>query len=259
MASRRTRSVTPPPEYPEHLGFILAEDAALKHMLETSLTLPDAQRVEKPVRVWYRYPESEHQIIYPFATIDLVGIEPALDVWHSEYRMYADDETEEAPDGSVSGHRLRDPSTSKTTDYGDPSLYFWRRNFLAYYLYYQIGLWTNQAVHDRLLSARMIRDIIMPHPSWLYVEADGSWKRMESLGWNNADMPSQEGASKRIFRKFYTVSVQTDIPQDRLANLALVPHIQKLLLRMEDRGNPGTYFTPDETTQYWETLHDWTT
>jgi hypothetical protein len=187
-------------------------------MLEATITLPDAERVEKPVRVWYRGPEPEHATTYPFVTIDLVGIEPAYDLWHSEYALYANSEVEENSDtGEVSGHRLYDPSTSKQIDYGDPVNFFQRRNYLQYRLFYQLGLWANNAVHDRILSARIFRDIIMPHPSWLYCEADGVWKRMETLSWSNADLPSQEGASKRIFRKMFTISVQTDIPQDRLA------------------------------------------
>ena len=248
---RSPRTPTPP----EHKGFILAEDDALKQLLEATLTAPDSGGTEKPVRVWYRFPDPEVQVTYPYCTIDLIGIEPAYDLWHSLYYLLPNSEIEENSDsGQVSGHRLYDPSTSPQTDYGDGSLFFERMNFLPYRLFYQLSLWANNAFHDRLLSARMFRDIVHPHSSWLFCPADGAWKRMETLSWTPADLPSQEGASKRIFRKLFTISVQTDMPQDRLASLMLEPKIQKLLLRMSDRDT-GTYFTPDKTTDYWETIH----
>ena len=83
--------------------------------------------------------------------------------------------------------------------------------------------------------------------------ADGVWKRMETISWASADIPTQEGASKRIFRKLYTISVQTDLPQDRLADLSLQPRIQKLLLRMTERTT-GEQLTPEDQSQQWEQL-----
>lgn len=261
MASSRTparpRKAPPaPPVYPEHLGFILAEEDALMEMLRATVTLPTGQGTEKPVRVWYRFPDSATQITYPYVTIDLVGIEPAYDLWHSEYALYKDSEVEEDSDtGTVTGHRLYDPSTARNIAQtaADPPDFFIRRNYLQYRLFFQLGLWCDNVAHDRILTARMIRDIVMPHPSWLHCPADGVWKRMETISWASADIPSQEGASKRIFRKIYTISVQTDIPQDRLADLSLQPRIQKLLLRMTERTT-GEQLTPEDQTQQWQQL-----
>ena len=256
----RPRTTTPvPPQYPDHIGFLLAEEDALKLMLEGTLTLPDRTGTEKPVRVWFRYPDPETTITYPFVTIDLIGIEPAYDLWHSEYALYKDSEVEEYSDtGEISGYRLYDPSTSHNIALTatDPPGYFKRRNYLQYRLIFQLGMWANNVAHDRLMSARMIRDIIQPHPSWLHCPADGVWKRMETLGWAAADMPSQEGAQKRIFRKMYTISVQTDLPQDRLADLSQQPRIKRLLLHMEDTRD-GSQVLPDDQSQYWYTLHDY--
>jgi hypothetical protein len=255
--------VANPPTYPEHLGFILAEEDALKTYLENTVTLPTRSGEEQSVRVWFRYPDPEHQTLYPYITIDLIGIEPAYDLWMSEFRYYLQSEVEEDSNtGVVTGHRLYDPSTSKDIVNPQPTNFFWRRNYLQYRLYYQLALWNNQAVLDRILSARMFRDIIMPHPSWLYCDADGTWKRMETLGWTAADLPSQEGASKRIFRKLYTISIQTDIPQDRLTQLTLNPEVQKVLLRMYELGtgdpssttDPPDWLTPDASTDYWEQI-----
>jgi len=260
----RPRKTTPPPEYPDHIGFILAEEDALKLMLEECLTLPDRTGAEKPVRIWFRFPDSETTITYPYVTIDLIGIEPAYDLWHSEYPLYKMSEVEEESDtGHVSGYRLYDPSTSRdialTAD--DPPGFFVRRNYLQYRLIFQLGLWSNNVAHDRIMTARMFRDIIQPHPSWLHCPADGVWKRMETLGWTPADIPSQEGAQKRIFRKMFTISVQTDLPQDRLADLSMQPRIQKLLLHMwgpPEADRTDGQILPEDRSQYWHTLHDFT-
>ena len=249
--TRPRKTTTTPPVYPPHIGFLLAEEDALKLMLEQTVTLPDSQGVEKPVRVWYRFPDPETTVTYPYITIDLTGIEPAYDLWHSEYPLLKDSEQEEDSNtGLPTRMRLYDPSTAPEITTTDPPHFFQRRNYLQYRLFFQLALWCNNVAHDRILTARMFRDIVMPHPSWLHCPADGVWKRMETMGWTPADIPTQEGAQKRIFRKLYSISVQTDIPQDRLADLRLVPRIQRLLLRVEDRGNGYQYYPDDQSQEY---------
>jgi len=251
MATARTRPRQPPttpPAYPDHVGFILAEEDALKTMLEQTVTLPDNKGDEQPVRVWYRYPDSATAITYPFLTLDLIGIEPAYDLWTSEYDLHPNMElAEESDTGTPVSPRTYDPSTSPQIAYGDPLDFWKRKHYLTYRLIEQVGLWSKWANHDRLLSARMIRDIILPRPSWLFCPADGVWKRMEVLEWTPADIATQEGADKRIFRKMLTLSIQTDIPQDRLDNLALQPRIQKVLYRINERTT-GTWLTGQEDT-----------
>lgn len=247
---------TTPPVTPAHNSFILAEDEAVKLMLENCVHVPNGQGVETPVRVWYRFPEPETAITYPFVTIDLVGIVPAQDLWESEYRLYRNSFEEIGPDGRETGtKRIYDPSTTPALNPAD-TYFFWRRNYLAYRLFYQLTMWANNSFHDRIMSARMFRDIIKPHPSWLHCPADQMWKRLETINWAAADLPSQEGGSKRIFRKIYTISVQTEIPQDRLDYLSKSPYIQKVLLRGFFQGSdPTDYWTGDQTTDFWETLH----
>jgi hypothetical protein len=159
---------------------------------------------------------------------------------------------------------LYDPSTSPSIDADQyPGLFFRRAHYITYRLYYQVGLWTNNAVHDRMLTARMIRDVIGPRPKWLLVPADQVYRRLEFLDWAQADVATQEGASRRIFRKIITLSIQTDIPQDRLEDLELQPYIQKLLYRMQETVSgmwvTGSANTPPSTTthpptEWWESI-----
>ena len=74
------------PVYPAQNQWLLAEDEAFKDLC-AQIQLPNDQGVLKPVPVWFRFPEAERQIIYPFITIDLIGIEPAYDLWTSIYMM----------------------------------------------------------------------------------------------------------------------------------------------------------------------------
>jgi hypothetical protein len=270
QTTRRTRPRQPPttpPNYPDHLGFILAEEDALKTYLENTVRLPVSSGTEELVRVWYRYPSAEHASTYPFITLDLIGVEPALDLHTSEYWLYPHCEHAESVPGAIpTERRLYDPGYSPRIDAQQwPGLFFQRRHYLTYRLYYQIGLWTKNAVHDRMLTARMLQKVILPRPSWLWVPADEVWRRMEVLDWSGADIATQEGADKRIFRKNITLSIQTDIAQDELWNLDLEPYIQKMLLRLKETTSDtyvlGQKDTPPEVTtveptEWWVVEHE---
>ena len=136
----------------------------------------------------------------------------------------------------------------------DPSKPVRRLNYLQYRLFYQISTWSKTFAHDRIMTGALIRDIIHPRPSWLQVGADHTWRRIEPMGWTSADMPTQEGGIKRIFRKIFTVSIQSEVPQDRLPLLEQRVAVEKVLVRGEYKDSPGTYWTEDETTQYWEQI-----
>jgi hypothetical protein len=66
-------------------------------------------------------------------------------------------------------------------------------------------------------------------------------------------MPIQEGGIKRIFRKAFTISVQSEIPQDQLPRLEQRAAVQKIVLRGQFIDT-GEYWTRDESTDYWEQI-----
>ena len=246
--------------YPVQNQFLLAEDAALKALL-TGIKVPTdkAAPAFMDVPVWFRFPESERAIVYPFITIDLIGIEPAYDLWESEWDMsenfavFHDDIT-----GKNVKTGLYDPSVSETVFHPlsglDPALPVRRPHYLQYRLFYQISAWSKTFAHDRVLTAQLIRDVIRPRPTWLRVAADKTWRRMEPMGWAAADIPIQEGGIKRIFRKVFTLSVQAEIPQDRLPDIEQALPVERVALRGFYMDFPDKYWTQDETTDYWEVI-----
>ena len=57
--------------------FILAEDEALKAHIQ-GLTVSDNSMPDRPVKVWFGYPDVEvRDQVFPFLTIDLIDIKAA--------------------------------------------------------------------------------------------------------------------------------------------------------------------------------------
>ena len=134
--------VTPPqigsPDLVAHTGFLLAEDEAIKAMV-SGITVPErpGSTETTEVLVWFRFPEGERQIRYPFITLDLITVEPAFELFTSVYN------------NELEG--LYQPSVSPTipplgpgglTTYSIP-------NYLPFRLVYQIMVHCRSSLHER--------------------------------------------------------------------------------------------------------------
>jgi hypothetical protein len=206
MAGVRTEPVGSP-DLVAHTGFLLAEDEALKSYLK-GLTVPERPGSAKTqeIGVWFRWPEGERQIKYPFITIDLIDVAPAYELWTSEYSLNTD--SLYWPSVSPSLGTVANPSTTR----------HYARPFLAFKLAYQISLHTRSVQHDRYLNSLFFTDYFPPRPFWIGVDADNTWRRCELVDYAQADMTeTTETGNKRIFRKVYTISMLAEIPQERLA------------------------------------------
>lgn len=185
-------------------GFILAEEDALKRYLQNIMvpTRPDTTG-QTEVGVWFRFPQGERNIKYPFITIDMIDVSPAYELWTSEYVV----NTEGLYRPSVSPD-LPDPNTDMNWSI---------RPYLPFHLTYQITVHARSSFHDKYLTSLFFTDIIPPRPFWFGVEADNTWRRCEMLDFAQQDIPeTTESGSKRIFRKMYTISFLAEIPQERL-------------------------------------------
>jgi hypothetical protein len=200
----------------EHTGLLLAEDAALKEYL-LGIAVPDKNGTT-PVDVWFRYPEGERRIKFPFITIDFLAINPSYDRWTSFHHV---DENYSIFEDPITGEEVRRgmyiPSTSPTLpDKDSETTGYHIEPYLMYTLMYQVCVHTRSAMHDRYLASRFMTDIFPPRPFWIGVEADHTWRRCELQEMTPADiMETTESGNKRIFRKIYTISMDAEIPQSR--------------------------------------------
>ena len=191
----------------EHRGFLLAEDEALKQHL-SGITVPDVRPGKEgqstKMGVWYRFPEGERQIKYPFATIDMLSIEPRFDLFTSDH--------------SMDPYDTYWPSTYPGPAPLPPGKMGWHiEPFLPFQIVYQVAVHSRSAAHDRYLTSLFTTDVFQPRPWWLMVDADNTYRRTELLSFNAADLAeTTESGTKRIFRKVWTISMQAEIPQQPL-------------------------------------------
>ena len=189
-----------------HRGFLLAEDEALRAHV-SGLVVPDV-RPDKTedikVGVWFRYPEGERQIKYPFVTLDLLSVEPRFDLFTSEYVV--------DPKG------IYWPSTYPGPIPPSPDgLEWFIRPFLPMQLVYQVAVHSRSSLHDRYLMSVFATDVVPPRPWWIPCDADMTMRRCDRLSMQSADLvETTESGTKRIFRKVYTISLQAEIPQQPL-------------------------------------------
>jgi hypothetical protein len=216
----------------DHLGFLLAEDEAIKNYV-SGLTVPNRNGSSSPVKVWFRWPEGERRISYPFITIDLLDVQPSYDRWTSLYSLNSSPANGSADfHDPISGNLIRkglyQPSVSPNLippdTYDDSTHNLAVDNYLMHSLLYQISVHSRDIHHDRFLMSRFITDIFPPRPFWVGVDADSTWRRAEVVEILQSDtMETTESGSKRIFRKIYTVSMDAEIPQ------TVVSQIEKVL------------------------------
>jgi hypothetical protein len=246
------------PDLVAHTGFILAEDEALKKYLSgiTVPTRPGAAETTE-VGVWFRFPEGERQISYPFITLDLLSVEPAYDLFTSVFQeplagLY---QPSVSPSLPVSGE-------DGLTTYSIP-------NFLPFRLIYQVMVHCRSSLHDRYLLSLFMTDVVQPRPFWLAVDADMTWRRVERVGFAQADIPeTTESGTKRIFRKVHTLSMLAEIPQAAFVQSYMV---LRVLLAVTDREMMDQYynailknqpdplgtFTQTEREEQGEYFHSW--
>ena len=199
------------PDLYAHTGFLLAEDDALHRYLE-NIKVPTKPNGDgaTDVKVWFRFPEGERQITYPFITINMIDVAPAYELWTSEY--------------VVNPVGLYRPSVAPTLPEPNTDMGYAIRPYLPFNISYQITVHTRSNLHDRYLASLFFTDIFPPRPFWLGVEADNTWRRCELLDFAQQDIPeTTESGTKRIFRKIYTISMLAEVPQDRM------PQVWKVL------------------------------
>jgi hypothetical protein len=247
------------PDLVEHTGFILAEDEMMKTYL-SDITVPSRPGTNKldKVGVWFRFPEGERQIKYPFITIDLLSAEPAFDLFTSDYRM-----------NPVGLYRPSvAPSYPEPPDGWNKQNYT-VRNYWPFRLLYQVMVHARSSLHDRYLWSRFMTDVFPPRPFWIGCDVDNTWRRTELVDFASADMPeTTESGTKRIFRKVYTVQTLAEVPQERVIEAyrvlqVLIPVVAREQFEIYYRdvlyghADPLNEFSQKEREEKGEYFHIW--
>jgi len=193
------------PDLVEHLGFILAEEEALKKRF-TGIKVPSRPGYTgmDDVGVWFRYPEGERQLRYPFITIDLLTVEPDYELFTSTFMQDPTD--------------LYQPSFSPTLPpLPTGSRGYAVREYLPMRLVWQVSTFCRSALHDRYLTSIFMTDVL-PYRPFFIDSVDGVARRTDRIGFQAADtLETTESGTKRIFRKIYTISMLTEVPQNSFA------------------------------------------
>ena len=204
-------------------GFLFAEDEAIKKRF-SDLTVSDDREAERPVQVFFRYPEGETERKYPFITIELI------DIVHAKNRQHSDTYLDTHRDGHPNNLDYW-PSTSSASSPNVPGFDSFRTTeFTPVDLLYQVSTFTRSAIHDRQLASQMLANIVPFRYSSIMIQADGTSRRLDLLDWSTADLLDPEaGYRKRIFRKVYTLQMTSEIPTSSLTGLKKVSSVSTTL------------------------------
>ena len=195
-----------------HPGFTLAEDAALKYRL-SSLAVSDDKNPERVCKVFYRFPEGETEKHYPFITIELLNIEHARDRQHSEVSYYYGADPQFTPNLAYFPSEM-DVNDMETAADGGLLV---TDQFVPVNLMYQVTTYTRSQLHDRQLTALLMRRVFPFRRGFIEIPEDGTIRRCDLVSWRPTDVLDKEtGYKNRIFRKVYTVVINSEIPQSDL-------------------------------------------
>lgn len=213
-----------------HTGFLLAESAALKKYLE-GIKIPTRGKRDRTVPVYFRWPSSERSIRYPFITIDLLSIDPAYDLWHSYVDSmsspvtFSDEIARTSTEGmyypSVTPQVLPDGvDISEATESG-----YKVGEYLPYRIMYQVTTHATHAMDDHVLQAKMMVDRFPPRSFFIGVAADQVWRRAELIQWTTGDTQETTENSNRVFRKIFTITMESEIPTGILSEVAVAERL----------------------------------
>ena len=226
------------PDVGAHTGFILAEEAALKQYVSgLHVPNPRGESGTSEVPVWFRWPESERRMAYPFITIDLLSVAPAYDRWTSTYNAAQSPVYFDGVGDNPGRWGLYYPGYTPDIPTEEGKTYYVER-YLPYNLMFQISTYARSAYHDRFLTSRFITDIFPPRSFAIDVEADHVARRCELLQWVSGDTMETSEASKRIFRKIYTVLMETEIPTSKVVEFEKISTVH---VDMYDTTEPESY------------------
>lgn len=201
--------------------FVIAEDLALKQHL-TGMTVVDEKNNSRQVKVWFGYPDVElRSQDYPFITLELLDITPALDRQHQGV-IYDSDQQGTNP---ITGHYKYDYP-------------------VAYDLSYQITTHARHPRHDRALIWALHRKFPARYgylrvPNELGTEY--SYRSMFLDGFVKRDAVEEDSGGRRLLRSVFTVRVVSEMTP--VAPKTSIPEVQQVEINPTITNIPSG-FTP---------------
>lgn len=225
-------------------GFLLAEDAAVKARF-SNIAVSDDREATRIAKVFFRYPEGEKEKEYPFITIEHVGLSHNRSLQHSEQTYYYSNDIASASMSPV--YLDYYPSESTAADMavalgnGD---YLRTESFVPVTLIYQVATYARSALHDRQLSAKILRRVVPFRRGFIEVPEDGTMRRFDLISWVNSDMlDGESGYRKRVFRKIYTIHMSAEIASSDLVQVKQVASVVGNITNA-DNQSPSVFTTP---------------
>ena len=183
---------------PTNVEFILAEDAAMKTKLEgIQLPSPRAGAGTVDVGVWYRWPQREYgDALFPFITIDLIGIEFDRERAHSynyDVQQYISDTS---------------PAAATPVNYWSPFP-------TPMQIMYLVAAHSRSARHDRMLFAKLLSPSRLPRRfGEIYVPTDDTNRRLDVL--DITEVNEYDSLKKRVFRRMFTIGVSAEMTPEEV-------------------------------------------
>ena len=228
------------------MTFLMAEDAAVKSRF-SNITVNDDRNATRKVKVFFRYPEGETEKEYPFITVENIGLSHARNLQMSESYYYYNPNN--ANDTAVSLNYWpseHDRAWLEAND-GDGLGYLRAESFVPIYLMYQVSTYARSVMHDRQLTAAILKYAAPFRRGTIYIPEDGTARRFDMLGWTNADILDQEaGYRKRIFRKVYTLQVTSELPTSELTPVKRATSVSRTIKNKNNEMSNVPYTTFSE-------------
>lgn len=225
-------------------GFLLAEDAAVKARF-ANIAVSDDRSAQRVAKVFFRYPEGETEKEYPFITIENVGITHNRSLQHSETQYYYSNNVA----GASLGPNFIDyfPSEMTASDLDgemNGAVYLRMDSFVPVTLIYQITTYARSALHDRQLTAKILRRVVPFRRGFIDIPEDGTIRRFDLVSWGNSDLLDGEaGYRKRVFRKVYTINMSAELPASDLVQVKQVSSVVGTITNA-DNQSPSVFTTP---------------
>lgn len=219
-------------------GFLLAEDAAIK-LRFSSISVSDDRSPERMADVFFRYPEGEKEKSYPFITIENIGLVHNTRLQHSEVTYYYSTSSNASVNNpSYINYFPSEMTASELSTELGSNPYLKMDSFVPVTLIYQVSTYARSALHDRQLTAKILRRVAPFRRGFIDIPEDGTVRRFDLISWANSDLLDGEaGYRKRIFRKVYTIHMSAEIPA---SDIAVVKRVESVIGTINNTNNTNS-------------------